>query len=77
MCKKGKKKHNFQKGLPCCSVVKNQPVNEGDMNSNPESGRSPAEGNGNALQHSCLGNLMDRGAWRPRVHGVAKELDMT
>ena len=27
----------------------------------PESGRSPAEGNGNALQYSCLENPMDRG----------------
>ena len=29
----------------------------------PESGRSPAEGNDNPLQYSCLGNPMDRGAW--------------
>ena len=28
------------------------------------SGRSPGEGNGNPLQHSCLGNHMDRGAWQ-------------
>ena len=38
----------------------------------PESGRSPGEGNGKALQGSCLGYLMDRGAWQPIVHGVAK-----
>ena len=25
-------------------------------------GRSPGEGNGNPLQHSCLENPMDRGA---------------
>ena len=25
--------------------------------------RSPAVANGNPLQYSCLGNLMDRGAW--------------
>ena len=36
-----------------------------------ESGRSPGGGNGNALQYSCLGNPMDRGAWRAIVHGVA------
>ena len=30
------------------------------------------EGNGTPLQHSCLGNPMDRGAWRATVHGVAK-----
>ena len=32
-----------------------------DMGSIP--GRSPGEGNGNPLQHSCLGNPMDRGVW--------------
>ena len=36
------------------------------------SGRSPGERNGNPLQYSCLGNPMDRGAWRATVHGVAK-----
>ena len=31
------------------------------------------EGNGNPLQYSCLGNIMDRGAWQGhRIHGVAK-----
>ena len=30
------------------------------------------EGNGNPLQCSCLGNLMDRGACWAMVHGVAK-----
>ena len=30
------------------------------------------EGNGNPLQYSCLENTVDRGAWRPVVHGVAK-----
>ena len=30
------------------------------------------EGNGNPLWYSCLGNPMDRGAWRGTVHGVAK-----
>ena len=43
----------------------------------PGLGRSPGEGNGNPLQNSCLGNPMDRGAWRATVHGVAKELDTT
>ena len=32
------------------------------------------EGNGNPLQHSCLENPMDRGAWWAVVHGVAKSL---
>ena len=44
----------------------------GHMGSIPGSGRSPGEVNGNPLQYSCLGNLIDRGAWRATVHGVAK-----
>ena len=31
------------------------------------SGGSPGEGNGNPFQYSCLGNPMDRGAWRATV----------
>ena len=42
--------------------------NAGDPGSIPESGRSP-EGNGNPLQYS---RLMDGGAWKTAVHGVAK-----
>ena len=30
------------------------------------------EGNGTPLQHSCLANPMDKGAWWAAVHGVAK-----
>ena len=59
-------------GFPGGSVVKNLPANEGDVGSIPGSGRSPAEGNGNPLQYSYLGNPMDRGAWRAPVHGVTK-----
>ena len=36
--------------------------------------RSPEEGNGNALQDSCLENPMDRRAWWATVHGVTKSL---
>ena len=32
----------------------------------------PREGNDNPLQYSCLGNSMDRGAWRATIHGIAK-----
>ena len=39
-------------------------------------GRSPGEGNGSPLKYSCLGNLVDRGAWWATFHGVA-ESDMT
>ena len=35
-------------------------------------GRSPGEGNGDPLQHSCLVNPMDRGAWRATVQRLRK-----
>ena len=54
------------------SVVKNLTASARDMGSIPGSRRSPGEGNGNPLQFSCLGNPMDRGAWRATVHEVAK-----
>ena len=57
-------------------MVKNPPANAGDVGSIPGLGRSPGEGNGNPLQYSCLGNLMDRAAWWATVHGVT-ESDMT
>ena len=38
--------------------------------------QSLGEGNGNPLQYSCLGNLMDRGAWCAKVHWIT-ESDMT
>jgi len=43
--------------------------NVGDLGSIPGSGRSPGEGNSNALQYSCLENPMERGAWWATVHG--------
>ena len=46
--------------------------NAGDPGSIPGLGRSPAEGNGNPLQCSCLENSMDGGAMWATVHGVAK-----
>ena len=57
--------------------MKNPPANAGDSGSVPGLGRSPGEGNGNPLQYSYLGNLMDRVALWATVHGVAKESDMT
>ena len=61
-------------------MVKNPPANAGDardVGSIAGLGRSPGEGNGNPLQYSCLGNPMDRGAWRATVHRVAREFDTT
>ena len=59
------------------TVVKNSPANAGDVSLIPESGRSPGKENDKSLQYSCLGILMDRGAWHTIVHGVLKEQDMT
>ena len=58
--------------IPSGSVLNNLHVNEGDVCSIPGSRRSPGEGNGSPLQYSCLGNPMDRKAWRTTVHGVTK-----
>ena len=56
-------------------VVKNLPANAGDVRDVdliPGLERYPGEGNGNPLQYSFLGNLMDREAWWAIVHGVAR-----
>ena len=62
-------------GFPGGSVVKNLPANAGDLSLILGLGRSPGEGNGNPLQHSCLGNSVDRGTWWAIVHGVANKFD--
>ena len=57
-------------------MVKNPPARAGDTReavSIPGSGRRPGEGNGSALQYSCLENPVDRGAWWAAVHGGHKE----
>ena len=64
----------FNIGFPGGLVVKNLPANAGDAGLIPASGRSPGVGNGNPLHYSCLGNPMDRGAWRAMVHGVKKRV---
>ena len=55
-----------QRGFPCGSVGKESACNAGNTgDTGSVSGweRSPGEENGNALQHSCLENPMDRGEW--------------
>ena len=68
LCEKKKKIGGFPGG----SDSKASACNVGDPCWIPGSGRSPGEGNGNPLQHSCLENPMDGGAWEATVHGVAK-----
>ena len=62
-------------GFPDGSVVKNPPVRSGDvgyMGSVPESRGSSGGGNGNMLQYPCVENPVNGGAWKIRVHRVAK-----
>ena len=62
----------LREGFPGGSLLKDPPVKARDSGLILGLGRSPGGGNGNPLQYSCLGNSMDRGAWRDTVHGVAK-----
>ena len=65
----------YYQGFLGGSSGKEPSVSAGDIKDEgliPGSGRSPGEGHGNPLQHSCLENPMDRGAWWAIVHGVAK-----
>ena len=57
---------------PRGSEGKESACNAGDPGLIPWSGRSPGEGNSHPLQDSCLGNPMDRGAWRATVREFAK-----
>ena len=59
-------------GFPGVSDSKVSTCKAGDLGSIPGLGRSPGEGNGYPLQYSGLENLINRGGWRARVHGIAK-----
>ena len=56
--------------LPPSSVGKESACSAGDQGF--WVGKSRGEGNGKALQYSCLENPMDRGAWQAIVRGVAR-----
>ena len=61
--------------VPDSTVIKNPSANAGDVKDvglTPGLGRSPGEGNGSPLQHSCLENPVDGGAWWATVHGAVK-----
>ena len=57
-------------GFPGGSDGKEFACNTGDLGLIPGLGRSPGEGNGYPLQHSCMENPMDKGAWLATVHRV-------
>ena len=62
-------------GFPPGRVGKNLPANRGDARNSgliPELGRSPGGGHGKPLQHSCLENPVDRGAWGAIARGATK-----
>ena len=63
---------SIRMGFPSWLSGKESAYNADDVGWVPGLGRSSGEGNGNPLQYSCLGNPMDRGAWRAAVHGVTK-----
>ena len=62
----------LSQGFPGGSVVRNPPDNAGDVASISESARFPGGGDCNPLLYSCLGNPVDRGAWRAAVHVVTR-----
>ena len=57
--------YSWLQDFPGDSDGKVSVYNAGDLGLVPGWGRFPGEGNGNPLQHSCLENPMDRGAWCP------------
>ena len=57
---------------PGTRSVKNTPVMQENRVPSPGGEDPLGEGNGNPLQYSCLGNPMDRGAWRATVHGLTE-----
>ena len=62
--------HTYQSKAPQVAlVVKNPPGNAGEAK---RFWMKKEVGNGNPLQNSCLGNPMDRGAWRATVQGAAE-----
>ena len=63
--------------LPWGSVAKNPPINAGELDLIPGSGRSTGGENSAPLQYFCLGNPMNRGAcWATRSPWGGEELDM-
>ena len=64
--------HQWTRGFSAGSDGKESACSASDLGPISGLGRSPGEGNGYLLQHSCLENSMDRGAWQATVHGITK-----
>ena len=73
MCKL--KPYRYIEDFPAGSDSKESACNAGDLGLIPQSGRSPGEGKGYALEYSCLEDPIDRGAWWATVCGVIKRHD--
>ena len=58
--------------FPGGTVMKDPPANAG--NTGVMQAPSFRVGNGNPLQHSCLENPMDRGAWWVTAHGGSQKV---
>ena len=61
----------YHGGFTGDTVIKNPAASAGDAR-DAGLGRSPGEGNGNALQNFCLGSRMNRGVRWATVHGASK-----
>ena len=72
LCKNSVDFTSSLQGLPWWLRGKESAYDARDAGLIPGSGRSPGRGNRNSLQHSCLRNPLDRGAWRTTVHGISK-----
>ena len=63
---------HYSMNFPGGSDSKTSVYNAGDLGLIPALGRCPGEGNGKALQYSCLANPMDRGAWQATFNGTTR-----
>ena len=61
---------HIELGLPRWLSGKEPACQAGDLGLIPGLGKSPGEGYGNPLQYSCLGNLIDKGAWGCKKLGM-------
>ena len=66
------KKINNKLSFPGGLVSKESACNVGDLGLIPGLGRSSRGGHGNPLQHSCLENPIDKGAWWTAATGAPK-----